>query len=71
MVLVVTTLCLYNKYCLSVRYENDCNEKRGRVFVDSMAQTATNAAKGMTTKKTWMEGTSLPFVYVGLRTHAA
>lgn len=27
--ILLTTLYLYNKYCLSVRYENDCNEKRG------------------------------------------
>lgn len=38
-VLVVATLCLYNKYCLSVRYENDCNEKRGRlVYLLTWAQ---------------------------------
>lgn len=59
-------ISFYNKYCLSVRYENGCNEKRGRYLLIRPPPPNNGNGKNPATndyeKSTWMEEVSRLYI---------
>lgn len=62
---VFVCIYLYSKYCLSVRYENGCNEKRGRYLLIRPPPNNGNGKNPATNdyeKSTWMEEVSRLYI---------